>query len=383
MLEDSEGTSGRQIRIEWRGRSVSAWIPGKLVHGSQPRTLPLTEPTIRKTERAANLCRDANAALPISWVPIARLLARSEGIASSFFEGLQAPITDVALAVSNLGGTGTALAVAENVIALASAMDERPEQFSLAMLHNWHQILMSHANYLPTEMIGAFRTEQGWIGGTSPLDAALVTPPPEFIGELMIDLELYINSQDVDPITQAAVAHAQFETIHPYGDGNGRVGRVLVAWMLAQRLELNSAPPLSTHLSRDRGGYLSGLVLFQQDQSDSWVRWFADTVARSATSSIAITNQVQELLAKWESLLGGMRSDAVARRILTLFPERFVVTAHDVVDATGVSDRSARSALEELHRRGITEQLVAHTESLGRPAKLWVAPELGRIVGAL
>jgi Fic family protein len=305
-------------------------------------------------------------------VPIARLLARSEGISSSFFEGISSPATEVAMAVSQRGGSPAAIAVAENVNALATAMSQSSGQFSIELLHEWHRILMTHATYLPGEMIGGFRTQQGWIGGSSPLDAALVTAPPEYLNDLMNDLVMFINDRTFDPISQAAIAHAQFETIHPYGDGNGRVGRVLIAWMLTKRLELRVAPPVSVHLSRDRGGYLSGLVMFQQGQIDPWIRWFADTVARAATSASEI--------ALGESQLSHLRSDAVARRILPLFPERYVVTSADVVTAKGVSGRAARAALAELKRIGICEELFISPARVGRPEKLWVSPELAALL---
>lgn len=79
----------------------------------------------------------------------------------------------------------------------------------------------------PAQHVGVLRTEQGWIGGTSPLDAHLVTPPPDEVPALLDALIAYVNRHDIDPVSQAAVAHAQFELIHPFADGNGRVGRVL------------------------------------------------------------------------------------------------------------------------------------------------------------
>jgi Fic family protein len=116
--------------------------------------------------------------------------------------------------------------------------------------------------------------------------------------------------------------------------------------------------------------------MFQQGQIDPWIRWFADTVARAATSATEIALSVSALLAKWESQLSHLRSDAVARRILPLFPEHYVVTSADVVAATGVSERAARSALAELGRIGICEELFSSPAKVGRPEKLWIAPEL-------
>ena len=90
-------------------------------------------------------------------------------------------------------------------------------------------------------MVGAYRTEQSWVGGTSPRDAAYVPPPPALIEELMDDLIAFANDDTLDPVTQAALVHAQFESIHPYADGNGRIGRVLIGWVLARRLDMRGA----------------------------------------------------------------------------------------------------------------------------------------------
>jgi hypothetical protein len=132
----------------------------------------------------------------------------------------------------------------------------------------------------------------------------------------------------------------------------------LLAWILVRRLDLNSSPLLIKQLSRDRGEHLSGLMLLQQVQIDSWVRCFADTVARSATSTVEITNKSSRVAHEMGVAPIGMRSDAVARRILTLFPERSVVIAHDVVVATGVGD----GPLDQLWRRPNLAALSALTD---------------------
>ena len=89
----------------------------------------------------------------------------------------------------------------------------------------------------------------------------------------------FVNSTDADAVTQAAVSHAQFETIHPYGDGNGRIGRLLVLWTLARRLDVPVPPPTSVLIARDPGGYLSGLYWFRSGELARWVGWFADIVS--------------------------------------------------------------------------------------------------------
>ena len=131
---------------------------------------------------------------------------------------------------------------------------------------------MARASGLPECQIGSFRDEIGWIGGTSPLNAVAVLPPPELIEPLTNDLITFANRKDVDPVAQAAVAHAQFESIHPYADGNGRVGRILIAWLLIRRLCLRvPPPPVSVAIAADTGGYLSGLALYRLGQLDPYV----------------------------------------------------------------------------------------------------------------
>src|SRR5690606_6758025 len=100
-------------------------------------------------------------------------------------------------------------------------------------LHAWHARLMEHGG-LPPELVGRFRDAQGWIGGRGPQDAAYVPPPPDAVPALMDDLVAYLADPPTDVVAYAAIAHAQLETIHPYGDGNGRLGRLVVLWVLAR-----------------------------------------------------------------------------------------------------------------------------------------------------
>src|SRR5439155_14605769 len=109
------------------------------------------------------------------------------------------------------------------------------------------------------------------------------------------------------PVTAAALVHAQFETIHPFADGNGRIGRLLISWMLHERLGIAVPPPISVAFLRDIGGYLSGLTLFRTVGPAEWVRWFARTVEYSATSANATLAAVADLIASWPARLDGVR----------------------------------------------------------------------------
>ena len=183
----------------------------------------------------------------------------------------------------------------------------------------------------PERYVGVIRDEQGWIGGTSPLDAHLVTPPPSELPALLDDLVAFVNRADIDPVAQAAISHAQFEIIHPFADGNGRVGRVLVAWVLTRRLDLLVPPPVSVAIAADVGGYTSGLVLFRLGDHHAWIKWFADAVASGGRAQRALIVEVDHVKRNWRDRLASTdqrpRSDAAVYAALDLLPRRLVLTS--------------------------------------------------------
>jgi len=257
-----------------------------------------------------------------------------------------------------------------------------------SMLCEWQRTVVA-GSPLPARHVGVVRDEQGWIGGTSPLDAALVTPPPDHVPQLLDDLIAFANSSDIDPIVQTAVVHAQFEIIHPFADGNGRVGRVLISWMLSRRLALVTPPPVSIRLAADRGGYLAGLTLYRLGQHEPWVLWFADAVVGAGAAQRDLIAGVERLARLWRTQLGAPgerrapRADAVVWRVVDLMPRHLVLTAALLAAELGVTIRAATSALNDLERRGI---LVRYQppgrRSPGRPSGMFVSPELLGLVGA-
>lgn len=371
--------TGREVPVTWNGRTVRAWVPDPL----EGRALPLSEATVRRTEQAAALARRGSAALPPTWEALARLLLRSEGVASSYIEDVTAPLADVAAAELDPTVGQAASWVADNLAAVRDAIDDaRRGPLDVSALHRWHRRLMAGTGHLPAHLVGAPRDLQGWIGGTSPLDAALVTVPPEHIAALLDDLVRFANRTGLDAVTQVAVAHAQFEVIHPYADGNGRVGRALVGWVLTRRLELLSPPPISVRIAADPGGYLSGLALYRLGQLDPWVRWFADVVGTAGETAITLVQDVTDLQDRWRARLAGLRADAAAPRVLEVLPQHPVLTATTVAAALGVSERAARSALEALASHGIVEPYEPAHRGRGRPRRWWVARELLDLVVA-
>lgn len=378
--------AGSEVEVIWNGRRIRAFVPALLAN----RELTLDAPTAARTAAAATEVAHAAEALDADYEPLARLLLRSEGVASSYIEGVTAPIVDVVLAEEQLGrqGTGAAAWVACNLAAVSEAVAsaEGGAALSIETLCEWHRTLMT-GSPTPERYIGTIRDEQGWIGGTSPLDAHLVTPPPSELSALLDDLITYVNRVDVDPVAQAAISHAQFEIIHPFGDGNGRVGRVLVAWVLTRRLALLVPPPVSVAIAADVAGYSSGLALFRLGDHRRWITWFADAVASGGRAQRALISNVEQIKQQWRDRLTALerkpRSDAAVFAALDLLPRHLVLTSQILADELAISRKASLATLHRLARVGIlTEQGTVSRETSGQPASLFVSRDLLGLAGS-
>ena len=379
-MDPTDGNeSGTTAPTEWNGRHIHAWVPKNL----DQRDLSLTEPDIRATEQASAALRESDARIPETWETLARLLLRHEGIASSGIEGLREPLVSVLIA-ERTDGNGAAGWVADNLAVIRMAHDTASDQISVEALHEWHARLMRNSD-LAQDLIGTFRDRVGWVGGNSPLDATYVPPPPDRIPELMEDLLKFADSGDdtPDPITRAAVLHAQFEAIHPYGDGNGRIGRILICRALRRAALTNrSTMPISVAIARDPGGYLSGLTMYQQMGTiGPWVRWFSQIACRAADTTKHLAAQTQQITDGWMSRMEGLRSHSAARALAPLLVGHPVVSAQDVMSLLDTNHRSARLALLTLEDRGIIEQVEARSPGAGRNRQWYAATDLIRIWG--
>ena len=370
---DTEGVSGYSVEADWNGRPIRAWVPAPL----RERSLVLSTSTARAGERACSAIRLADARLPDHWEPLARLLLRNEGMASSGIEGLREPLEAVLIA-GRTGSGGAAGWVADNLVVIDRALEAAHAALAVDTLHDWHRRLMRHGG-LPSGMIGTFRPVLGWVGGSTPMDATYVPPPPPEIPRLVVDLIAFADADppDLDPVSHAAVIHAQFEAIHPYGDGNGRLGRVLITRTLRRRgVTTRSAVPISMAIARDPGGYLSGLHLFEQGKVDPWVRWFAEMAERAASTTHRILDRTEDLMAGWEEAVTGLRSDHTARALLPNLPAHPLLSAGDVAGLLDSSERSARTALAALADRGVLSPIDVPSQGPGRNRRWFIARDL-------
>jgi Fic family protein len=373
MARERKGSQprGRTVTVRWDGRSVDAFVPAPL------RTLGSFDVEVVRAAALAEGALGATGALVAGHLEVpARLLLRSEGVASSRIEAIDVPPAELAVATADPAlATAAAGEVAGNLRALDASLAHTGD-LRAADLQAWHRILVAGSGLDP-EHVGRWRDRLGWVGGPTPARAAHVAAPPERVPALMDDLLDYLNGDRHDAVIQAANAHAQFETIHPFADGNGRIGRLLVGWVLRRRLGLTVPPPMSVAFLRDVGGYLAGLTRYRLEGPDPWVVWFAGTVERAASTAFRTLAAIAELERSWPALLVDVRSDAAARRLLPSIVTNPALDAATTAGLLDVSLPTARAALATLTECGILRATtVAAAPGAGRPRRWWVATDL-------
>jgi Fic family protein len=339
----------------------------------------LNSSTFALAERAGSSVRELNASEP-ALTPLeglARQLLRSEALASSRIEGLSLSHRRLAQAeLEGEEGDSKAREVLGNMRAMEAAIRVGISSSEIAA-RDISEIHRALAIVPPLDRIaGQFREEQGWIGGASPPEADYVPPPPEHVKPLVRDLCAFANRDDISPVVQAAIAHAQFETIHPFGDGNGRVGRCLIhVLFLRRKIATRYVPPISLVLGANKDAYIAGLENFRDDQVDSWVAQFARAVEIASASAEDFSAQVSALQQEWAERVGPMRSDAVALKIIEQLPSFPFISAKIVQERAGRSDVAALRGLTRLEEAGI---LTRHRSK--RKGDTWEAKELFTIL---
>ncbi len=228
------------------------------------------------------------------------------------------------------------------------------------------------------------RTIQNWIGGSgyNPCSAAFVPPPPESVQPLLEDLCAFCNDDQLPAVAQAAIAHAQFETIHPFVDGNGRVGRALIHLVLRRRgLAPRALPPISLVLATRANDYIGGLVATRyegapdgkaaHDGRNLWVGRFAAAAQRSVLDATTFEERVDELEGSWRGRLGTVRRGSATDVLLQKLPALPILTVNGAAALIGRSFLATNQAIERLVNAGILTSIRA-----GRRNRAFEAPEL-------
>ena len=299
----------------------------------------------------------------------------AESLGSSRIEGVMPSPKRVvrALAKRHHTGGGTARGATAEVIAnidattQAQQMLARRRQLHVQTLLDAHRTLMDAS---PTPHLGGVvRSEQNWVGGNDwhPLDDCFVPPPARMCQPLLEDLVAYLRVEDHSPLLQSAVAHAQFETIHPFGDGNGRAGRAVLYGVLKQRCAADGMmPPVSLALSRNRDAYLDALADFQTYVGDAddpgrsralirWLEVLAAAVRQASGAVVGYQAAVKTLQRHWRAAVGGRRGRSVASAVIDYLPANPSVTARTLAEATGFSERRCGDALRRLEAAKIVK----------------------------
>lgn len=312
---------------------------------------------------------------------IGDLLVRSEASASSLIEGYEPTAKAVALADFVERGRSPAVTVARNLRAVRKSLTRSTDP-SLALVAE-----VCELHTLITPGSAGLRQQPVWIGGATPLDAHYNAPPHEQVRPLLDDLETYLAARTHHAVIAGALAHAQFETIHPFTDGNGRAGRVLLGIVLSQYgLTPDVALPISSELFRDRQRYYTALDAYRHGDDDTIVAVIADAVCVAAQESVRLTRDV----AGWQrqhlesltahlaarSATGRVRRGA-AHQILEALPGTPVLDVSHVAATLGLSDNAARNALEVLADVGVLHR----DRKTDRTKTVYVASELLALVG--
>lgn len=303
-----------------------------------------------------------------------RQLLRAEALASSRIEGLEIGHRRIATALADGEARDE---TARSVIATIAAMERaialavEPRSVTLDDLLAIHDTLL----VLPRERpyAGRLREEQNWIGtsSASPRDAEYIPPPESQVRGLMEDLITFVNRDDLSPITKAAIAHAQFETIHPFVDGNGRVGRALIHVVLRRdNVAPRVVPPISVILATNQRRYVEGLTAFRTGDAEGWLRFFVRALSDAAAASRTLGEQIAALETTWRAAADA-RAGSAAADLMGRLAGSPVVSARGVEQLLGVSYPTANAAIARLEATGVLVPVRA-----ARRNRLWEAPAL-------
>jgi len=359
-------------RRDRKGCDYDAYLPDPLagwdlaLPGDLAADIADAETAIRNLNQAGTTHRSLEG--------LARFLLRAESVASSRIEGLDAGARRLVEAEAALAGSGgaadrVAVEVLANIATMESAIElaTRAGEISLADLLDLHRTLMERSRH--PELGGVVREEQNWIGGSAynPCAAAFIPPPPDHIAGLLDDLIAYINGDEHPAVVQAAIAHAQFETIHPFADGNGRSGRALIHIIMRRRgLAPTFVPPISLVLATWSDDYIGGLTSFRHlhgaaspersTAAHTWLRTFAAATLRACSDAQTYASRINHVANQWRHTLGAVRSESALDLLVGVLPGVPLVTVQSAAHLIDRSEVATGAAINRLTDAGILAQ---------------------------
>jgi Fic family protein len=291
------------------------------------------------------------------------LLLRTESVASSKIERIQASMEDYARALHGVKTNSAAVSMVAATKALTIMVDSvgQTHRIDLETITKAHAALMADE---PSERdyAGRLRTMQNWIGGSdhSPRAALYIPPPPDTVANYLDDLLEFSNRDDLPALVQAAIAHAQFESIHPFTDGNGRIGRALINSILRRRqITTKVVVPLASALAAHRDRYFDLLTAYREGDPGQILSSFATSARIAARESRKTATRLGEVPSTWKAMTGPMRRDNASGALLTHLLGRPILSAEDARVLLGTSTSASYAAIERLADAGILRPLTA------------------------
>jgi Fic family protein len=338
---------------------------------------------------AAIIRLNAEAIALVDTDALARILLRAESVASSRIEGLEIGARRLlrAEAVRSMlqpSSDVTATEVLGNIDAMLYGVEQigPGDAITVDLLLEIHRRLLAGTRL--EAYGGSFREVQNWIGGSdyNPCSADYVPPPQELVPGLMEDLCAFCNTADLPVVAQAALAHAQFETIHPFVDGNGRTGRALIHLVLRSRgIAPRVLPPVSLVLATLARDYVGGLTASRYIGSPSssdataganaWLATFAGACVRSVAHAAKFESRGAALEEEWRERLDRVRANSATDLLLRRLPGAPVLTAESAATLIGRTFKPANDAIQRLVQAGILHQI-----TIGRRNRAYEAPEI-------
>lgn len=325
--------------------TYDAAIPASIASLAVEVPTPLVQ---RLADIEVSLARFDQAQTARAW-PLPALLLRSESSSSSQIERLTSSVRNVALAELSDRAPSNAMLIANNVAAMRKAVEQNGF-ISIDSICSIHDTLMKGSSEAP-----GLRDEQVWIGGSpySPHEALFVPPHAARVRESLEDLMAFGAREDISPIAKTAIFHAQFETIHPFTDGNGRTGRALLHRMLAaDEVLMHTTLPVSAGLLHDVDRYMAALSAYHDGAVVPMVECLADALELAVVIGARIASNVAEVLDCWASA-NMDRINSASHRLPSLLVEQPVVDAAYVASRLEITDRAARNLINVACERGI------------------------------
>jgi Fic family protein len=357
--------------------AVTASIPPFI---AELEFLPPTR-TIVTSEEALLSVVQADADAAGHSAALSRFMTRTESVASSKIERITASAVDYAKALAGNRSNSSATSMVAASSALHGLITEVGERaaFTLDALLDAHRALMKDDPF-EASYAGRLRDMQNWIGGSdhSPRDALHVPPAPERVEALMEDLVRYLNRDDVPVMVQAAIAHAQFESIHAFTDGNGRIGRALASAVLRRRgVTRNAVVPLASGLLAEREGYFASLDDYRRGDPTPLIDLFARSARAAASSSRESIARIKALPDEWAAELRPRAGSALVA-LIPAFYDHPVMAASEIQARSGASEPQTYRAVNQLSAAGLIQEITGRKRD-----RVWVAVELLAELGEL